>query len=399
MTDPMSALEHTDGGDDEGVDGPENDEFEDLAPSGATDTTAGRGSGVCAFAVPAETQWDAADRPEGWQGQVYGLVVHTTGSGLPAKARARGVYHTVQAVDYYSGSHGCHYVNGWNGAEGGDLLQLADEREQANGVGVSNRDQPDKDQRRSIDAGRFEDDLPAVLVRRWRERWPGVAHSLDLLPGTQTVNSCYVHVECVPCVFHTDDGLIVGSGVQPLRPGLRFTQAQHDTVAALAVDVARRNGWPADQSWWRTSRLLGHEDLTPISRHDRNGGWDPGALRDEPYFDWPYVYERIESILGAAPAGSGGTGDSAEPSIFDSLGEVAEHFFDLMATGQERDAVLAARNRGLTDVNDLTNLVFFARHPEMNGRRIEDHESDLAEEWLAIRDGVVQPVLDGAPVG
>lgn len=364
--------------------------LDDIQPSDDAASPPQRSNGRSTLAIPAAKQWDDTDRPEGWQGNVYGLVVHTTGSGLPTKARRRGVYHTVQAVDYYSRSHGCHYVNGWRGVAGGDLLQVADEREQAAGVGVTNRDEPAKDQRRSIEAGRFEDDLPDVLVRHWRARWPGVANSLDLLPNTRTVNSCYVHVECVPCVFHSDDGLITGDGVEPMRPGLRFTAAQHDTVAELAVDVARRNGWPGDEEWWRTSRLVGHEDLTPISRHDRNGGWDPGYLRDDPYFDWDYVYERISQLVNA---------DAGWPSIGDAFGRLADRFGELVAAGEQRQAVDDAISRGVTDVNDLTNLVFFARHPEMNGRPIAADETGLAREWLEIRDGIVQPALDGDTSG
>jgi hypothetical protein len=37
----------------------------------------------------------------------------------------------VRGVDYYSRSHGCHYLNGWGGAGVGDLMQLANEREEA----------------------------------------------------------------------------------------------------------------------------------------------------------------------------------------------------------------------------------------------------------------------------
>jgi hypothetical protein len=86
-----------------------------------------------------------------------------------------------------------------------------------------------------------------------------------------------------------------------MRAGLRFTRAQHDTVAAPAIDIVDRNGWPSGEEWWRTPRLLGHEDLKPISRHDKGGGWDPGYLRDEPYFDWSYVYQRIEDLLDGRP--------------------------------------------------------------------------------------------------
>lgn len=80
----------------------------------------------------------------------------------------------------------------------------------------------------------------------------------------------------------------------PMRDGLRYTQQQHDAVATLAVDIAHRHGWSGQ--WWLSSRLVGHEDVSPITRHTSDGGWDPGALRSEPWFDWNYVYAKIENM-------------------------------------------------------------------------------------------------------
>jgi hypothetical protein len=386
----------TDGAKGGGVDEADDDstitEFEkgllstdDVDPDGAT-----RGDGWSALAIPADKTWDAGDRPPGWQGRVYGLVVHTTGSGLPASADERGVYHTVRAVDYYSDSHGCHYVNGWAGVGGGDLVQVANEREQAHGVGVTNTKEPSKDQRRSIEAGRFEADLPPVLVRLWRRRWSDYEHSLAMLPGTKTVNSCYVHVECVPCVYWLDNKLVTGEGAEPMRAGLRFTRAQHDTVARLAIDIATRNGWPLLETWWHTPRLVGHEDLTPISRHDNGGGWDPGYLRESPYFDWDYVYQRIQEAAVASPRGDGRAGTG----LADLVEDVRLRLSEMLGAGDEQRAVTVAIGEGVRDLNQLTNLVFFARHPEMNGRRIAAHETELAQEWIDIRDGIVRPVVE-----
>lgn len=350
--------------------------------------------GTSPIAIPASKQWNDVDRPEDWQLRVYGLVVHTTGSGLPESARKKGISHTERAVDHYSQSHGCHYVNGWGGSDGSELLQMANESEQAIGVGMSNKDDPSKDQKLSVESGDWEGDLPAVLVNHWRERWPDKDDPMDLLPGTKTANSCYIHVECVPCVYHYDGPLTTDA--TPLRPGLRFTQAQHDTVAALAVDIAERNGWPTDGKWWRTPRLLGHEDLTPIARCDPKGGWDPGGLRDEPYFDWDYVYARIEELVagGGVITGSDTPIPLEEPtSVFAVLGDSADHFVSLVSDGDDAGAVMIAYEAGVQDSKALTNLLFFARHPEMNGRRIESHETELAAEWLSLRDDIVDPQL------
>lgn len=237
------------------------------------------------YALRASKTWDAKDRPPKYRGNIYGLVVHTTGAGLPAKARARGLYHTVQAVDYYSKSHGCHYVCGWRGLDG-DLLQVAHEDERANGVGM-------KDQVASVRAGRFAKDLPKALVSRWRRRWAPLLNPLQLFAGT-SANSCYVHVEMPPCVYHDGEKLRTDAG--PFTEHARFTEAQHDAIAFLACDLARRYKWP--DGWWTTGRLVGHEDLSPITRHTSHGGWDPGALRFRPWFDWAYVYEVINEIQG-----------------------------------------------------------------------------------------------------
>ncbi|KQV77374.1 hypothetical protein ASC64_00530 [Nocardioides sp. Root122] len=391
--------------------------------------------GQSAIAVQAARQWDSTDRPVGWIGKVYGLVVHTTGGGLPSKAKSKGIYHTAFAVSYYSQSHGCHYVNGWRGVSGGDLLQVANEREQANGVGVG-------DQRRSIDQGRFEKDLPAAVVTQWRARWPGVEHPLKLLPGTRTANSCYIHVECVPCVFHHGNRLVTDA--TPLRPGLRFTQAQHEAVALLACDIARRNGWPLQETWWRSARLVGHEDLTPFNRHDRAGGWDPGGMRATPYFDWDFVYSMIERECRAAPAvprpswwpfseagedeleqpgevldggddehewGSedeletevesdqaewptaGEAGQDGADELEEAYGNELQDELEDEASFLEPFRLAMAIARGQRDEKTLTNGVFFARHPELGGRPIAPGERSLASEWIAIRDTLVRPLL------
>jgi hypothetical protein len=77
------------------------------------------------LAIHSGMAWDGKDRPEGWQGSEYCLIVHTTGSQLPEKAVEEGVYPTVRAQKHYGRTHGCHYVLGYRGHEGGDLIQMA----------------------------------------------------------------------------------------------------------------------------------------------------------------------------------------------------------------------------------------------------------------------------------
>jgi hypothetical protein len=249
--------------------------------------------------------WTKKKRPRKWRRKVYGLVVHTTGSGLPSKAKLAEEDPTARAVRYYLQSHGTHYVCGWGGIEEGQLIQAANEDQQANGVGVTNKD-TNKSQWDSVYKRDWLRDLPHSMGARWIVRWShtGATNPLELFP-TKYVNTSYVHVEMPPCVFHHAGELITEA--EPMAPGLRFTKAQHDAVIKLALDVAARNDWP--YGWWDTGRLVGHEDVTPISRHVKSGGWDPGALRAEPWFDWYYIRRGIK----------------AEIKKSEELGEVAEN--------------------------------------------------------------------------
>jgi hypothetical protein len=51
---------------------------------------------------------------------------------------------------------------------------------------------------------------------------------------------------------------------------------------------------------------------------------------------------------------------------------------------------------GNKDENDLTNQIFFQRHPELGGRKLQPSQpgfDSLSKEWLNIRDAVVRPIL------
>jgi len=242
--------------------------------------------------TPGESPW-AIRSPQPWNGKdrtadVFGLVVHTTGAGLPARARRNGVPVTVQATRWYQKSHGTHYVIGYRGVDG-DLIQVANEQERAGGVGT-------KKTRDAIKAGDWTKGLPKPYVQAWRDRWDSIADNpIELFPG-RNANNVYVHCEMPPCVFYDGSRRVVAD--EPFRgqkSGLRFTEAQHDAVIYLACDLARRYHWP-DGGWWRTGRLVGHEDLAPHDRTHKWGGWDPGWLRNKPYFDFGYVLSEIEKL-------------------------------------------------------------------------------------------------------
>lgn len=68
----------------------------------------------------------------------------------------------------------------------------------------------------------------------------------------------------------------------------------------------------------------------------------------------------------------------------------------LLQSRKEKAAIRLARQYGHNDANLLTNLVFFARHPERLGCKLVKGEpgfSTLGQEWVDIRNRIVQPHL------
>ncbi len=79
-----------------------------------------------------------------------------------------------------------------------------------------------------------------------------------------------------------------------------------------------------------------------------------------------------------------------------SLSGVPDEVARLLKKGSEQAAVEAAVKSGDQDENGLTDLVFFSRHPERNGRSLSQSEPDfsqLSSEWLQIRNQLVRPSL------
>ncbi|MEP7342385.1 MAG: N-acetylmuramoyl-L-alanine amidase, partial [Acidobacteriota bacterium] len=75
--------------------------------------------------------------------------------------------------------------------------------------------------------------------------------------------------------------------------GYGFTNAQYEALAKLVADIARRHKLPITSA--PSARLLGHEDVHPLSRQNKGGGWDPGAHRDKPKFSWSRLWALVKS--------------------------------------------------------------------------------------------------------
>ena len=89
------------------------------------------------------------------------------------------------------------------------------------------------------------------------------------------------------------------------------------------------------------------------------------------------------------------TFEAAEEMEF-SFSGFPQSVLNALRSGRESTAVKLAIALGYRNENELTDLVFFTRHPERNGRALSRNEPnyrELSAEWLAIRNSLVQPLL------
>lgn len=213
------------------------------------------------------------------RGVPFGILFHTTGGGVTDVARKRKESPLAVALRVYIGSQNGDNGYPWGGphyvmTHDGSLHQIAPDNLRTEHAGSANR-------WRYRD-GSWEHVYPKTTAA-WKKQWPQFAHPYSGFPSTSP-NHDYIGVEMIPC----GDGFGV-----PMRKGLRFTQAQHDSAIRLAHDAAARHGWPA--GWSQGYRLVGHEDVDPLSRSWDSGAWDPGYLRPDPFFDFAYVRGAVEA--------------------------------------------------------------------------------------------------------
>jgi hypothetical protein len=218
---------------------------------------------------------------------VFGVVVHTTGRGPAVTGKKQGRPPIQVALDVYSGQpEDAHYVIDYDGT----IHAIVPENRVSwhpgwGGVG------------RRRWASWTAPTWWSSVWGRWNARTPA-----DLLPpGANDPNQIYIGVELL--------GNETASG---------FTSAQYDALARLVVDVARRHGFAIHAA--PSPRLLGHEDVEPIRRSNRYGGWDPGAHRTRPVFSWSGLWSRMQAIGGGAggphrnPPDTAGCGVPERPS-------------------------------------------------------------------------------------
>lgn len=200
---------------------------------------------------------DVRDRPNP---KAFGVMIHTTGRGLLDRARRERISPMEAAINVYTapGAYFPHYV-----VHGNEAVQIADERERASHAGVP------ASQRRLYLSGQWESMVPKKTLKRWRKRWPGFKSPSHLYPG-RSPNACYIGIEMIP------------------KRDATFSWPTVKTAARLTEDIMARHGIDPGDDLDGTGypQLVGHEDVEPLERWNRFGGWDPGALRAKPLFIW-----------------------------------------------------------------------------------------------------------------
>ena len=107
----------------------------------------------------------------------------------------------------------------------------------------------------------------------------------------------------------------------------------------------------------------------------------------------------ITARAGQPPEPANGATDQEwadELGDFDSEFDGFEEEDTVDRPSREFLAIQRAIQQGVRSENDLTNMAFFARHPERKGRKLSREEPNfqqLSREWLDIRDRVVRPAL------
>jgi len=190
---------------------------------------------------------------------IYGVTIHTTGSGLPIHDSKRAL---ERAVEIYTGSGGPHYVIGHDGTI---VATVADERIRGAHAGVDAATQA------SYRSGNWTTPNKAL----WQKRWPGARSPVDLIPNRDLnyINDLWIGIEHIPI---TADGRTYYA--QPAYPGSRFTAAQYEASRRLVDDIGKRHGLPSGWKSKSSTRLIDHSSLNPIHRDSPNVPlWDPGV--------------------------------------------------------------------------------------------------------------------------
>jgi hypothetical protein len=125
---------------------------------------------------------------------------------------------------------------------------------------------------------------------------------------------------------------------------------------------------------------------------------DQTQTAPEPQYELNFPVEAASAVAREAEGSpSEATAPPGEAGSF-SIAGFPQSVLKALRGGLESVAIKLAVASGLWNEQQLTDLVFYARHPERRGRRLGQSEPDfarLSREWLQIRDILVRPSLKG----
>jgi len=147
-----------------------------------------------------------------------------------------------------------------------------------------------------------------------------------------------------------------------------------------------RERWVSPLREWTTTATSDWRDAPPPSGAEAgeqraNGFEEPGEIpSEEPTRDPHRLPEADDETSWEAEQGV------VSPRIAAALGDQNWSL-----------ALQFAIEEGWRDDNELTNLVFFARHPDLGGRALDPHragDAALGRDWAAMRDREVWPAIE-----
>jgi murein DD-endopeptidase MepM/ murein hydrolase activator NlpD len=180
-------------------------------------------------------------------------------------------------------------------------------------------------------------------------------------------------------VYAVANGVVIQSGKNPLGHSVIIdhgngytTFYQHLTAQGLPAKSTRVTaGMPIG--------IVGHNPAGYTLNHLHFEIW-PGGSHARSIDPASVLRGRSVPHPSGPPTPSGGATTSGQ-------------IVDAVRRGAWTAVIRLKIQSGERDENRLTDFVFFARHPERNGQRLQSHEQPLIQEWLEIRERLVRPAL------
>lgn len=214
------------------------------------------------------------------------------------------------------------------------------------------------------------------------------------------------HTQAPPGLLGFDsDGPFVAVGEADRRGG---DDATIDTTEATPVedilheeDFTEQDAESQEERDGRTGEAIADEEVEEAESEGTPDELEASEAEEAEEFVQHADFAEDDIPEGPSHAGFEQPGTfSVENELGDfasSLARVPDRVRSALQQGQAHVAVRLMVAAGVRDESRLSNLIFHSRHPELNGRSIRRGERALADEWMAIRNDIVRPMLRSSP--